>query len=136
VLSDEERCALSEGIALTERFCHYMAALARVLSPPIRISTDFRNALSRLVQRFTSSTGVDVVLEISGDLDTLPSAIEAAVLSAAEKGLSEFQPDAHGGAVTLRVVRELERMMVQAQRPEMSYGHARRRFSVSIPIGD
>jgi PAS domain S-box-containing protein len=122
VLRAAEKVAISEAVALADRFVGYMSALAHILSPPVSISAGLRQGLLDCVEGFRSSTGADVETTFSGDLELLPPSIEAAVFSAARLGLAEFRSGA--GLVCFRVSRERDRVVVEADRVEPDRGES------------
>ena len=115
VLSAEEKCVLSEVMALTDRFIYYIRTLGRLLSPLVPVAPGWRIALADYVERFAIQASMNVRPHISEEFDALSPAVQAATFGAVKCGLAGFAFGRNVGAISLRILPDGGNILVEVE---------------------
>jgi signal transduction histidine kinase len=115
LLSDSERSALTESIALAEQSMTAIRTLSYLLHPPFLDEKGLLSALRWYAAGFAERSGIKVDLELPGRLKRLPLDSETALFRIVQESLINIHRHAGSEAARIRLRRDAETIVLEIE---------------------
>ncbi len=112
-LDAEGRAALSESMALAKQISREIRTVAYLLHPPLMRDLGLDAALRWYVEGFSERSGVQVSLDVLGDLAGLPSELQGALFRVAQECLSNVHRHSGSRSAVVRIQRQDTEIVVE-----------------------
>jgi two-component system NarL family sensor kinase len=114
-LSDAERDALSEGIALAEQSMTQIRTLSYLLHPPFLDETGLLSALRWFAAGFAERSGIAVDLDLPENFERLPLDTETALFRIVQESLTNIHRHAASETAHIRLRRDAQKLVLEIE---------------------
>jgi signal transduction histidine kinase len=128
----DERESLSPRLAgvvansrsISESLLNEIRKVSHLLHPPTLDDMGLAYALREYVEQFTASSGINIDLQIPGDLGRFGRDLELAVFRIIEDALAQFNPGESGVSAGVRITRRTDALIVGIEKVESERNYA------------
>ena len=114
-LDPQSRAIVSESIQLANRCMQEIRDFSYLLHPPTLDDYGLASALQGYADGFSRRTGIQVDLELPGDLRRLPPDAEAALFRVAQECLTNVQRHSGSQVAKIRIIREADSLIMEVE---------------------
>jgi two-component system NarL family sensor kinase len=118
-LTDSERSALAESVALAEQSMTQIRTLSYLLHPPFLDEAGLLSALRWYAGGFTERSGIKVDLDLPESLERLPLDTETALFRIVQESLTNIHRHAGSETARIRLRRDAEMLVLEIE----DHGH-------------
>jgi signal transduction histidine kinase len=104
-LSDAARQALTEAMALSQDLSQEIRSVSYLLHPPFLDESGLISAIRWFAEGFPQRTGIQVYLDLPGDMDRLPRDLETTLFRVIQESLTNVWKHSASPTVTIRLER-------------------------------
>jgi PAS domain S-box-containing protein len=104
-LRPEAQTIVAESVSLSEQVLQQIRTLSYLLHPPLLDQSGLASALRWYVQGFTKRSGIQVDVEIDGEVGRLPQEIETALFRITQECLTNIHRHSGSSLATIRLIK-------------------------------
>jgi signal transduction histidine kinase len=114
-LDPQSRTVVSESIQLANRCMQEIRDFSYLLHPPTLDEYGLASALQGYAEGFSRRTGIQVDLELPGDLRRLARDAEVALFRVAQESLTNVQRHSGSQVAKIRIIREADSLVMEVE---------------------